>query len=122
MRGLIGVCARGLRLGVARVPVELRLAERKPRAWSGLTALCWAGGRRRPCARRHMDPQGHHPLVLVRRHHALRHLELDLVAQQPQLLRLRRPRRPGRRRHTPWARPKALAPPARSNYETQKVF
>ena len=94
MRGLIGVCARGLRLGVARVPVELRLAERKPRAWSGLT-LCWAGGR----ARRHMDPQGHHPLVLVRRHHALRHLELDLVAQQPQLLRLRRPRRPGRRRH-----------------------
>ena len=90
MRGLIGVCARGLRLGVARVPVELRLAERKPRAWSGLTALCWAGGRRRPCARRHMDPQGHHPLVLVRRHHALRHLELDLVAQQPQLLRLRR--------------------------------
>ena len=40
----------------------MTLKEGKPRACrSGLT-LCWAGGR----ARRHMDPQGHHPLVLVR--------------------------------------------------------
>ena len=70
-----------------------------------------------------MDPQGHHPLVLVRRHHTLRHLELDLVAQQPQLLRLRRPRRPGRRRHAVGAAEGASAArAARSNYETQKVF
>ena len=102
----------------------MTLKEGKPRAWSELT-LCWAGGQRRPCAPRHMDPQGHHLLVLVRRHHALRHLELDLVAQhEPQLLRLRRPRRrPGRRRHAVGvAEGASAARAARSNYETQKVF
>ena len=48
----------------------------------------WAAAAVRPPA--NGSPEGHHPLVPVRRHHALRHLELDLVAQQPQLLRLRR--------------------------------
>ena len=43
-----------------------------------------------------MDPHGH-LLVGVGRHQSLGHLELDLVSQQPQLLRLRRPRRAGRR-------------------------
>ena len=67
-----------------------------------------------------MDPHGH-LLVGVGRHQSLGHLELDLVSQQPQLLRLRRPRRPGRRRHAVGAAEGASAArDARSNYETQR--